>query len=91
MEEAKIAAKGVVSGGLAACVNIVKVASTYAWKGKIEDADEFLSFYKTTDAKVAKLRNFIESNHSYEVPEIITFNTNNVSKKYMKWLVGTTK
>ena len=84
-------AKGAVSGGLAACVNIVKVDSTYAWKGKIEESDEFLAIYKTTGAKVTKLRNFIENNHSYEVPEIITLNANNVSKKYMEWLVGVTR
>jgi len=86
-----MAAEGAVSGGLAACVNIVNVNSTYAWKGKIKESDEFLAIFKTTDAKVAKLRNFIKNNHSYEVPEIITFNTNNVSKKYMEWLVEVTK
>jgi len=91
IEDAKKAAKGAVSGRLAACVNIVQITSTYSWKGKIEEADEVLAIYKTTDAKAAKLRNFIESKHSYDIPEVITLETNNVSKKYMKWLVESTK
>ena len=91
IEEAKAASKEAVSEGLAACVNIVRTNSTYAWKGKIEEADEVLAIYKTTDAKAAKLRNFIESKHSNDVPEIITLETNNVSKKYMKWLLESTK
>jgi periplasmic divalent cation tolerance protein len=91
MEEAKEAAKGAVSGRLAACVNIVQIASIYTWKGKIEEAEEFLAIYKTTNAKAANLRKFIESRHSYEVPEIITLDANGVSKKYMDWLVEGTK
>ncbi|MBM3896991.1 MAG: divalent-cation tolerance protein CutA [Thaumarchaeota archaeon] len=90
-EEAKKAARGAVSGRLAACVNIVRIDSAYTWKGKIEEAEEFLAIYKTTTAKAAKLRKFIESKHSYEVPEIITLNISNVSEKYMQWLVESTK
>ena len=91
MEEARSAAKEAISKKLAACVNIVEVKSLYTWKGKFEDADEFLAIYKTTASKVIKLRNFIRSRHSYEVPEIVTLTPSDVSKKYMEWLVSSTK
>jgi periplasmic divalent cation tolerance protein len=91
MEEARNAARSAVFGRLAVCVNIVKIDSVYAWKGKIEEAEEFLAIYKTTSAKAAKLGRFIESKHSYEVPEVITLDPGNVSEKYMKWLVESTK
>lgn len=91
VEEARSAAKEAVSKKLAACVNIVEVNSLYTWKGKLEDADEFLAIYKTTSSKVTKLRNLIQSRHSYEVPEIVTLSPSDVSKKYMEWLVSSTK
>lgn len=91
MEEARSAAKEAIGKKLAACVNIVKVNSLYTWKGKLEDADEFLAIYKTTVSKVIKLRNFIQSKHSYEVPEIVTLSPSDVSKKYLEWLVLSTK
>ncbi|MBI2125949.1 MAG: divalent-cation tolerance protein CutA [Thaumarchaeota archaeon] len=91
LEEARSAAKEAIGKKLAACVNIVKVNSLYTWKGKLEDADEFLAIYKTTVSKVIKLRNFIQSKHSYEVPEIVTLSPSDVSKKYLEWLVLSTK
>ena len=91
VEEARSAAKEAISKKLAACVNIVKVNSLYTWKGKLEDSTEFLAIYKTTASKVTKLRNFIRSKHSYKVPEIVTLSPSDVSKKYMEWLVSSTK
>ena len=91
VDEARSAAKEAISKKLAACVNIVEVNSLYTWKGKLEDVNEFLAIYKTTAYEVTKLRNFIRSKHSYEVPEIITLSPSDVSKKYMKWLASSTK
>ncbi len=91
VEEARSAAKEAIGKKLAACVNIVKVNSLYTWEGKLEDADEFLAIYKTTVSKAAKLRNFIQSKHSYEVPEIVTLSPIHVPKKYLEWLVLSTK
>ena len=36
----------VVEQKLAACVNYTKINSIYSWKGKIEDAAEFLALFK---------------------------------------------
>lgn len=90
-EEARKAAKEAISKRLAACVNIVEVNSIYTWKGNIEDVKEFLAIYKTTHAKAAKLQSFIEKSHSYDVPEVVTLNPTKVSKKYMAWLIDSTK
>nr|AIF21691.1 periplasmic divalent cation tolerance protein (cutA) [uncultured marine thaumarchaeote SAT1000_06_A02] len=38
----------IVRKNLAACVNIVKISSVYAWKGKIENQPEYLALFKTT-------------------------------------------
>lgn len=34
---------------LVACVNITKIYSIYAWKGKIENTSEYLAIFKTTN------------------------------------------
>ena len=41
-------ANRLVKKKLAACVNITKISSVYAWKGKIENQNEYLAFFKTT-------------------------------------------
>ena len=56
---------------LAACVNILPVASHYWWKGKIEDAEETLMLVKTQRRLISKIVKLVQIHHSYEIPEII--------------------
>ncbi len=64
----------VVEERLAACANILPaVRSIYTWKGNVEDDEEAMIFFKTTDAAVSALTTRIRELHPYEVPEIISF------------------
>ncbi|MGQ9469859.1 MAG: divalent-cation tolerance protein CutA [Nitrososphaerales archaeon] len=83
---AEKAAKDSIKAKLSACANIIKVRSIYAWKGKIEDTDEFLVLFKTTEKSVNKLKDFIKKNHPYEVPEIVEIVPDYVDPKYLSWL-----
>jgi uncharacterized protein involved in tolerance to divalent cations len=48
-EEAKTLAKGLLSGGLAACVNLIpQVSSMYMWEGKMEESSEVIMMIKVT-------------------------------------------
>ena len=80
----------VVEQKLAACVNYTKVNSIYSWKGKIEDAEEFLALFKTTVKSKQKLKEEIAKSHPYDVPEIVEIKMDNVSVPYMKWLEEST-
>ena len=71
----------------AACVNIIPSYSVYSWNDSVESSDEFLTIFKTTNSNVSKLRNLISARHSYDVPEIIDFELNNVNKPYLDWLI----
>jgi len=63
--------------------------SVYRWQGKIENEHETLLIIKTLKKRFLDVRSRLEMLHPYEVPEIIGFGTEAVSKKYFKWLVET--
>jgi len=87
--EARKIAKAVVGKRLAACVNVVSspVESVYRWKGKVENAKEFLLVIKTTTRRLKDLEKEIARLHTYEVPEFIVLPVNAGSPRYLAWLV----
>jgi periplasmic divalent cation tolerance protein len=87
VDEARRIAEGLVDRKLAACVNIVpKVVSIYRWKGKVEEAEEWLLWIKTTEAAYPRVRDAIKEMHSYEVPECMSLVADDGCPAYMKWI-----
>jgi periplasmic divalent cation tolerance protein len=85
----KIANK-LVREKLVACVNMTKISSVYSWQGKIENADEFLAIFKTTQKNKTKVKNQIKTTHPYKVPEIAEIQINSINKPYLDWLIEST-
>jgi periplasmic divalent cation tolerance protein len=85
----KIANK-LVRARLVACVNVTKISSVYSWQGKIENADEFLAVFKTTQKNKSKLKKQIKDTHPYQVPEIAELTISDLNKPYLQWLVDST-
>ncbi len=84
-EEAKKIARHLVHERLAACINIVpKITSIYEWKGEIVEDSEVLLIIKAAD--FAKVEEAIKQLHSYEVPEIISFEIDEGSREYLEWM-----
>jgi len=88
-EKAADAAKNMVEKRLAACATFFKVRSLYKWKGKIEDATEYLVIYKTLSTKVEQLKSEVLKTHSYEVPELLEIDVDGVGEAYLGWLSDT--
>ena len=84
------ASNQLVKAKLAACVNISKISSVYAWKGKIENSNEYLAFFKTTEKNKKILKNEIKKNHPYDVPEIAEIKISSINKPYLNWLLEST-
>jgi periplasmic divalent cation tolerance protein len=86
-DEARRLADAMVERRLAACVNIVKgVQSIYRWKGKTEEAEEWMLLIKTTAAAFERVRDTIKELHSYELPECISIAISDGSAAYLKWI-----
>ncbi len=83
-------ANDVVKSKLAACVNITKISSIYAWQGKIENTPEYLALFKTTTKNKKSLIEKIKSVHPYDVPEIAEIDVDSINKPYLDWLIDST-
>jgi periplasmic divalent cation tolerance protein len=85
--EAESLAKQLIEQKLAACVQVLpKMKSFYFWKDELQIDSEHLVLIKTTVEKFAEVESFIKANHTYEVPEIISVQTDKVSRDYLNWL-----
>jgi len=84
-EHAERITKGVIDAKLAACVLVTDVKSFYNWEGKLNEDDEVVTILKTSNGKVADLEKYIETNHDYDVPAIISFQAN-ANESYGNWL-----
>ena len=88
-EEAENIALQLINSGSAPCVNIVSpVYSIYQWKGKLVKDEEALMIIKSRKDFFLSVREIVEKNHSYDVPEIISVPFDDVSDKYGSFLAG---
>lgn len=87
IEEAENLARKIVEAKLAACVQILpQMKSFYFWEGEIQTEPEHLLLIKTVEERFEELEDFIQVNHSYDVPEIVAVSSEKVSKSYFDWV-----
>ncbi len=86
-EDADRIASTVVNKRVAACAQILgSIHSTYWWKGKVEEAGEWLLMMKTRQDLFSSLEKEIMAIHPYEVPEIIALPIVAGSASYLEWI-----
>ena len=81
-KEAKKLTKLLITKKLAACIQISKINSFYTWENKLCVDKERLLSIKTKQEHYEEIEILIKENHSYETPEIISYELNNLSKEY---------
>jgi periplasmic divalent cation tolerance protein len=84
--EARRLAKVAVARRLAACANAFSIDSQYWWQDRIEAADEWAVFFKTTRGNFEDLRRLIRAEHSYDLPCIVAFEHAEVDGSYAHWI-----
>lgn len=86
-DEAKQIGKELVSGRLAACVNILEhMSSIYRWEGEIQDDSEVVLIAKTLESKVPQLIEKVKSLHSYSCPCIISLPIEGGNPDFLEWI-----
>jgi periplasmic divalent cation tolerance protein len=90
-EKANEIAGALLNQRLAACVQIFPIASSFWWKEKIENVEEWMCLAKAQYKDFGKIEKVIHAIHPYDVPEIIALPIVKGSKTYLKWLKKETK
>ncbi len=87
-DEAKRITRYLLEQRLAACTNMVPIESTYWWEGRIVEDNEVGLILKTVSANFDRVKEAVQSIHSYKVPCIIAIEVGRVEEKYLAWLRG---
>jgi len=86
-EDANTLARALIDRRLAACVNAIhKIASTYRWKGEVQQDQETLLIIKTTAPRLKGLEQTIREHSKYELPEVIALPVVAGSADYLDWV-----
>jgi periplasmic divalent cation tolerance protein len=90
-EHADTLARALVSDRLVACVNVVPaVQSVYRWEGAVQSDTESLLIMKTRQGSLEALIAAIESQHPYDVPEVLSLPIGGGSEAYLSWVLAET-
>jgi len=89
-EQALALAHKLVSERLAACVQVQEITSVYRWKGAVEQSGEYLLTIKTAQERVQALTALVQSDHPYEVPELVVVPVLAGYQPYLEWISEST-
>jgi periplasmic divalent cation tolerance protein len=84
-------ARLLLSQRLAACIQVMPIASYYTWNGEINVDDEQMLMIKCPASSFPEIEQCIKANHSYEIPEIIQLSIEAGSADYLNWISNVTK
>ncbi|HEJ84166.1 MAG TPA: divalent-cation tolerance protein CutA [Desulfobacteraceae bacterium] len=80
-------ARMLVENRLAACAQVIgPVTSTFWWKNRVDEEEEWLVVMKTRTGLYQEMEKAIKDIHTYEVPEIIASPIVAGNKDYLDWL-----
>ena len=88
-EQANLIAREIIARRQAACVNILPgVRSIYRWKGKICKDGELMLVVKTLEKEFEGVMATIRELHSYELPEILSFQVTRGEPNFLDWIAS---
>lgn len=84
---AEAAGAELVSGRIAACVNVLAPATAiYEWNGDVQRDTEYPMIIKTMPRHVAAVTTVVKAHHSYEVPAIVVLPLAGGDAAYLGWI-----
>lgn len=89
LDEAREISEGLVMNGYVACSTIIPlVESWYLWEKELQTSSEIKVISKTIEPLFPIVKNFIETKHSYEVPEIVMIRIDDANEAYLNWMAS---
>lgn len=85
---AQALARRLIDRRVAGCAHVTETASTYRWKGKVEEETEFVVEARTTLQQQAQVVRMMEEGHPYETPLVEAWSVSMVPQRYAAWLAG---
>ncbi|MDH7508039.1 MAG: divalent-cation tolerance protein CutA [Methanomassiliicoccales archaeon] len=85
-ESARNIAQTVLGRRLAACANYFPIKSMYWWKGRIEEAEEFILLLKIRTEDFQELLKLVLDKHPYEIPCVVRYDIVEGHDKYLDWI-----
>lgn len=87
LDEARKVSRYLVQERLVACSQIIPwIESVYMWNNKLETAQESKIVFKAKADNFEKIKEVIEKNCSYEIPEITWRTIDGGNDAYMDWM-----
>jgi periplasmic divalent cation tolerance protein len=90
-KDAANALDGLLSAKMVACGNYFPCTSSFVWNESLHNEKEWVLIVKTSQEMVQKASVWLEKNHSYEVPAILSWSVQ-ANESYARWVeeqVGT--
>jgi len=85
--EAKKIIHHLLDARLIACASIFpEVESIYRWEGKIEESKEVKVLLKTEAKHFSSIQAIIQTQGSYQIPEIVQIDIVRANPSYLSWL-----
>ena len=92
IDEARKVSRYLVGKKLVAQAQIIPwIESISLWDEQVQTAQESKVIFKTTHECLDEIKQEIEKNCKYQVPEITCFQVDNVNQEYSKWLQNSMK
>lgn len=79
-------AKKAVKEKLSVGAQIYQEHSVYEWEGRMITEYEWVVLFKVQEDKIEALAEFIKSNHSYEVPEVVLTRILRTTSEFAEWI-----
>ena len=80
--------EGLVESRLAACCSVIPMVHSFYYEGdQMKREHESLLLIKTVDSRAQAVQDYVRSNHSYEIPEILQLAIESGLPAYLQWLV----
>lgn len=87
LDEARKVSRYLAQERLIACAQIIPwIESVYLWNNQLETAQESKIIFKTILDNYEKIKEIINQNCSYQIPEITYFTIQGGNEEYLDWM-----